>query len=193
MAYVRALAQVVSLRLSPRWTEFDSTLYHVGLMIDKVALGQVFFLSTSVSLANSHFTNCSVLIYHPRLVQQASWWPRYQVDSVSPNPAKLYQYLHRHWQKSRVCATVFRRRFCQIASAFQFFGFHDNNLFPEHVLQPCVQPPTWMTRSLYLRTPVTGLSSYTFRQRIPLRRLLLLAGLRWKCMVIHNSLQGFRQ
>jgi hypothetical protein len=42
--------------------------------------------STSVSLANSHPTNCCTLTYHhPGLVQLGQYWSRYQVDSVSPH------------------------------------------------------------------------------------------------------------
>jgi hypothetical protein len=33
--------------------------------------------------------------------------------------------------------------------------------------QPCVQPPTWRTRSLYLYPPGTGWPSYTTRHRVP--------------------------
>jgi hypothetical protein len=39
---------------------------------------------------------------------------------------------------------------------FHFFGFRNNNSFTE----PCVQPPTWRTRSLYLCPPVKGRHSY---------------------------------
>jgi hypothetical protein len=42
--------------------------------------------STSVSPANSHFTDRStiIFIYHLGLVQQAKQLPMYQMDSVSP-------------------------------------------------------------------------------------------------------------
>jgi hypothetical protein len=41
----------------------------VGFVVDKVALGQV-FSDTSVSPANPHSTNCSIIIIdHPGLVQ----------------------------------------------------------------------------------------------------------------------------
>jgi hypothetical protein len=56
----RAIAQAISRRL-PRSG-------HVGFMVDKLALG-MFTPSTSVSPANFHSTNCSILIYHPGLVQ----------------------------------------------------------------------------------------------------------------------------
>jgi hypothetical protein len=41
----------------------------MGFVVDKVAMEQV-FSSTSVSPANSHFTDCStfIIIYHPVLV-----------------------------------------------------------------------------------------------------------------------------
>jgi hypothetical protein len=33
--------------------------------------------------------------------------------------------------------------------------------------KPCVQPPTWRSRSLYLCPPVTGWPSYAPRHRVP--------------------------
>jgi hypothetical protein len=49
---------------------FEPWSGHVGFVVDKVALGQVLFLSTSVSLANYHSTDCStIIIYHLELVQ----------------------------------------------------------------------------------------------------------------------------
>jgi hypothetical protein len=60
----------------------------VGFVVDKVALGQV-FSSTSVSPANSHFTDCStIIIIYLGLVQEAKQWPQYQADSVSPHEKK---------------------------------------------------------------------------------------------------------
>jgi hypothetical protein len=46
----------------------------VGFLVDKVAPGQVFSPSTSVSPANLHSANYSTITitYHPGLVQQAS-------------------------------------------------------------------------------------------------------------------------
>jgi hypothetical protein len=43
----------------------------VGFVVDKLALGQVFSPSTSVSPANLHSTNFSTITitYHPGLVQ----------------------------------------------------------------------------------------------------------------------------
>jgi hypothetical protein len=162
MAYGGASVQAVSLRLSPRRTEFDA-----GLMIDKVAVGQGF---------SEYFGFPCQFSFHQLLRTHLSSGAGTTGQMVADIPsglsltqsAKLYHYLHHHWQKSLVCAIAFLRRLCQMASAFKFFGFHDDNLFTEHVLQSCVQPPTWMTRSLCLCTPVTGWSSYTFRQRIPL-------------------------
>jgi hypothetical protein len=61
----------------------------VGFVVNKVALGQV-SPSASVSPANSHSTDYfTLIIYHPGLVQQAKYWPTYQVDSISPHPKKL--------------------------------------------------------------------------------------------------------
>jgi hypothetical protein len=45
-----------------------------------------FYPSTLVSPANSHSTDCSTLIYRSGLVQYASYWPTYQVGSVSTHP-----------------------------------------------------------------------------------------------------------
>jgi hypothetical protein len=55
---------------------------------------------------------------------------------------------HHHWQKSPFWAIAFIKKFCQIASCFQVFEFHNNNCFTEQGCQPCAQPPTWRTRSL---------------------------------------------
>jgi hypothetical protein len=43
----------------------------VGFVVDEVALGQIFFPSTSVSSVDSHSTDCSTFIitYHSGLVQ----------------------------------------------------------------------------------------------------------------------------
>jgi hypothetical protein len=53
----------------PRRAGFKTGFSHVGFVVDKVALGQIF--SNSVSLANLNSTNFSTItiIYHPRLVQ----------------------------------------------------------------------------------------------------------------------------
>jgi hypothetical protein len=40
----------------------------VGFVVDEVALEQD-FSETSLSHANSQYTNCSTIIYHPGLVQ----------------------------------------------------------------------------------------------------------------------------
>jgi hypothetical protein len=57
--------------------------------------------------------------------------------------------LNRHlWQSSPFRAITFLRRIYHIWSSFHFFAFH--NLFTEQGYQPCIQPPTWRTRSLYL-------------------------------------------
>jgi hypothetical protein len=53
-------------------------------------------------------------------------------------------------------------------SDFPFFGFRNNNSFTDQGRQPCAQPPTRRTRSLYLCPPVTGWPSYTPRHRIPI-------------------------
>jgi hypothetical protein len=67
----------------------------VGFVVDKVALGQVFFEYFRFP-ADFHTTDCStfiiiiiIIIYHPGLVKYANSWPTYQVDSVTPHPKKL--------------------------------------------------------------------------------------------------------
>jgi hypothetical protein len=50
---------------------FDPRAGHVGLMVDKVALGQV-FSENFFSPANSHSTKCSILMYDMELVQYAN-------------------------------------------------------------------------------------------------------------------------
>jgi hypothetical protein len=50
-------------------------------------------------------------------------------------------------------------------------------IFTEQGLQPCIQPPIWRSKSLYVCPPVTGWPPGT---GFPFRRLLQLAGLRWR-------------
>jgi hypothetical protein len=50
---------------------------------------------------------------------------------------------------------------------FHFFGFRNDNSLTEQGRQPCVQPSTWRTRSLYLCPPVTGWPSYIPRHEVP--------------------------
>jgi hypothetical protein len=42
-----------------------------------------------------------------------------------------------------------------------------NNFFTQQGHQPCIQPPTWSTGSLYLCPPVTGWPGYTPRHWVP--------------------------
>jgi hypothetical protein len=56
--------------------------------------------------------------------------------------------------------------YSQIPSGFHFFVFRNSNSFTKQGRQPCVQPPTWRTRSLYLCPQVTGCYSYTPRYRV---------------------------
>jgi hypothetical protein len=66
----RAIAQPVSRWLPTVAAGFEPGSGRVGFVVEKVALEQVFFPSTSVSPANLHSTNCStIIIYHLRLVQ----------------------------------------------------------------------------------------------------------------------------
>jgi hypothetical protein len=50
---VRAMAQVVSRRLLPQMSRFVSESVHVGFMVEKVALGQVFLRGLRFSLSVS--------------------------------------------------------------------------------------------------------------------------------------------
>jgi hypothetical protein len=85
--------------------------------------------------------------------------------------------LHLHWRNSPFWTIALLRRFCQIWYSFHFFWFRKNNFSTEQGRQPCVQHPTWRTRSFYLGPPVTGWPSYTPGIGFPFRRLLRLAGL----------------
>jgi hypothetical protein len=67
----RDISQAVS-RLFPTAADlFKPRSGHVGFVVEKVALEQVFFQSTSASPANSYSTDCSIfiIIYYPGLVQ----------------------------------------------------------------------------------------------------------------------------
>jgi hypothetical protein len=81
----------------------------------------------------------------------------------------LQSFLHHHWQKSPFWAIAFLKRFCQVCrpSGFHVFEFH----ITEKGCHPCVEPPTWRTRSPYLCSPVTGWLSYTPRYRVPFSSL----------------------
>jgi hypothetical protein len=81
----RAIAQVVSRRLPSAAVRIWSQVMQ-DLWWTKCNWGR-FSPSTSVSPSNSHFTDCSTFIYHPGLVQGALWWPAYQVNSISLQPA----------------------------------------------------------------------------------------------------------
>jgi hypothetical protein len=82
--------------------------------------------------------------------------------------AYTHHHHHHHWQNCHYFRPIaVRRRFCQIASGFHFFGFCNNYFFTEQDQQPCVQPPTWRTRSLYFCPSITGWSSYIPIHRVP--------------------------
>jgi hypothetical protein len=78
-----------------------------------------------------------------------------------------YYFHHHHRQNSPSGDTAFLGRFCQIVSGFHFFGFRNSNFLTEQGRYPCVQPPNWRTRSLYLCPPMTGWPSYIPRHRVP--------------------------
>jgi hypothetical protein len=81
-------------------------------------------------------------------------------------PEKYHNH-HRRWHGSLLSVTAFLRRLCQISYGSHLFGFRDNFCFAEPGRQPCVQPQTWRTRSLYLCPPVTGWPSYTHGHWVP--------------------------
>jgi hypothetical protein len=64
-----------SLEIFPRMA-LDPRSGHVGFVVEKVALGQV-FLGTSISPVNSHSTSYStiIIIYHSGLVQIVAYIP----------------------------------------------------------------------------------------------------------------------
>jgi hypothetical protein len=66
----RAIAQAVSRWLPTAAARFQTRVYHVGFVVDKVGWGR-FSPSTSVSPANLYSTNFSTITitYHPGLVQ----------------------------------------------------------------------------------------------------------------------------
>jgi hypothetical protein len=68
MLLYHALGQCQAQAVNRRLPTAAAGSISVGFVLDKLALGQV-SPSTSVSLANSHCTKCSTLIYHPRLLQ----------------------------------------------------------------------------------------------------------------------------
>jgi hypothetical protein len=70
-------------------------------------------------------------------------------------------YYYHHRKNSPFWAIAFLRIFCQIAFSFHFFGFRNNNVFTEQGRQPCVQPPAWRIKSLYLCPPVTVAQLYS--------------------------------
>jgi hypothetical protein len=67
----RAIAQAVVAGFPPRRLGFKPGSSHVGFVVDKVAMGQVFSPSTSVSPVNLYSTSYSTITitYHPGLVQ----------------------------------------------------------------------------------------------------------------------------
>jgi hypothetical protein len=86
---------------------------------------------------------------------------------------------HLRWQNGPFWATAFIRRFCQIASGFYFFGFHDSDFFVEQV-QPCVEPPTWRTGSSSCVSQWQGGPVIPPGIGFPFLHLLRLTGLRWR-------------
>jgi hypothetical protein len=93
--------------------------------------------STSVSPVNSHSTNCSSpIIYHLGLVQQAKYWPTYQVDSVSPS-SSISLSRDRSIASSKLSFSVFGERLSWKSNNMVVFPF----AFHIAVLQPL--KPLW--------------------------------------------------
>jgi hypothetical protein len=62
-------------------------------------------------------------------------------------------------------ATVFLRRFCQLASGFHIFNFAAIYFF--RVKSSALRLTPWRARSLYLCPPLTGRPIYVLRHRVP--------------------------
>jgi hypothetical protein len=85
----RAIAQAVSRRFPTAASRVRAQVRLCGICGGQSGTGARFLRVLSVSPDNSHSTDCSTLIiHHPGLVQEASFWPTYQVDSVSPHAKK---------------------------------------------------------------------------------------------------------
>jgi hypothetical protein len=52
-------------------------------------------------------------------------------------PCQHHHDHHHHWQKRSFLTIAYLRRFCQIASGFHFFGYHNHNFFTRQSHQPC--------------------------------------------------------
>jgi hypothetical protein len=88
---------------------------------------------------------------------------------------------HHHRQNSPFRAIAFLRRFCQSASGFHFFGFRNNDSFAVQGRRPCVQPPKPGGSGPRIYIPQEqGSSVIPTGTGFPFRRLLRLAGLRWR-------------
>jgi hypothetical protein len=81
--------------------------------------------STSVSPANSHSTDCSILIIsRPGLVQLAKQWLMYQMDSVSPRPKKLKKKLLSYSSERGLFEVSMYNDFCKCDSWSWDFNVH---------------------------------------------------------------------
>jgi hypothetical protein len=82
-----AIAQAVS-RWFPAAAEWvRSRVWSSGICGGQSGGGAGFLRVLRWPHVNSHFIDCyTFIIYYPGLVQKASLWPTYQVDSVSPHP-----------------------------------------------------------------------------------------------------------
>jgi hypothetical protein len=79
-------------------------------------------------------------------------------------------------------AIMFPRRFCQMClPLFNSLDFATIHFFTEQGRQPCVQPPTRRTMSLCISVPQRhGGPALSPDTGFPFRRLVRLAGLRWR-------------
>jgi hypothetical protein len=90
---------------------------------------------------------------------------------TNPNPVYGHSKNHHQCQSSPFWEIAFLRRFCHITSSFHFFVFRKNSLFTQR-RTPNLEDQVSVVMSLS--------DSYSPRNRVPLCRLLRLAGLRWR-------------
>jgi hypothetical protein len=88
---------------------------------------------------------------------------------------------HHHWHNSPFWSHSFPYKILPDLIRFSLLWISQLQFyFTGQGRQPCVQPPNWRTRSPYVYPPVTGWPSYIPGTGLPFRRLLRLAGLRWR-------------
>jgi hypothetical protein len=83
----------------PRRPGFDPRSGHVGFVVDKMALGQVFSEYFGFSCQSSFHQLLHNLHRSSGAGTIGQQWPTYQVDSVSPHPEKLKRRRRRNNRK----------------------------------------------------------------------------------------------